>query len=1552
MQDIDNLPAPGHERVPERAAEQDEWAVYRASVQALDTSMGESVVLPQTPPTEQELQALMLKFQTQGTVSGFLEMTAANEVMAKSAAIEFGADAESEGPRESAFNRGEYIVAQQMGTYYEGLSSAMTYIRDYMARNESVQDMIAVLPEADRVKVEELRTKSKMYMLKLSSLMDERVRLFNTRAAIRVLQKQGQLQGAALQTRIDEIIAASGLPDEGKEAVSGGAETMSRYAYTLEESIILHAAGQRKVTDAEGKVTLEDEGFYPQQLYLEILKLRYTQILEMQKDIVRAGRHEGGQVAKEQLDQERKSVMEQMIALTHEIGAYQIRMTGLFTDQNLFAELNVDGAAFSVPGSTDPEVRRRLQEGMQKSKDFHLSQVEGMTETAETAFSPGIFEVVRDAAVSGTIRINEFQTRVLNLIGKLDFGSGIISGPLKDYLSGPMAEAMGWPRDPETGELKASLTAAEREKIAEKLGSLVAILNEFQQNGHMNDVQATTGALRALDATDGVADLEIGHPKEPLPTEAGVIGAADVPVKLAEYQERLGMSREDAVATLHVVLQFKLQEYWGEPNPSMNGGTGFIGAYASMLSKVEHLIGVQLDVAGALFETSQRFYNAATVTAIAAGGTFVALGVIGAGAGPAVGRMALRGPASIARRIWGRTPQTAAVAPRGAPPSMFRRAVYGGAMAFEAYDLYEDIQAWREESERVNEVKGTLEAQLVLAGFTKDGTDSDLYLHPCGAKVRLSAIHEGVDIGRDAQIARTVRSGATLATMFMMGSRLVMGPYGLVLAGVVITVETVINAWEDDSIRDFIANPNTPPWLLSAMGTGPLVERSEYYLLENAASWTLFPTDEKDRVAIRNKMFFAIFNQELARFTPALHREIYSGSMNVEAIDDLYGDDFQSMIMPYVYARLLLLSGTNGTQLSWEQISQGKINSGFFFIPPGVSQVDVRAALREGALFYVQHLREERYLKSMTDVSLLEKELEGDPNNVGIAERLEDARLLLRTLGKAEVFGAEASMASDETVQTNGGTRAEAFLERLRSAASDGNLDDPITLDIAGMPPRFGNRITFSDPDALRRSFSTDQTLLGQLSTIGPLDIEVDIEASTDPLWFRQTLKPLIGSLPITMERLPLLQNRHAATQVLAMLDQPEEVSETASPYALQLKITEGLVRAVSEDRTSSSAYTLDSGIRQYAAFNGRGATSGEGVGIGVDTSRNPEYSNPFAIFNETINLGQGQTGYLATYLYGNPADEGSITVLQRGMANVDIAVPNSQFYGLTTQNIRDEASRRNTTSYLDFRGQPMIMTGADFVRTQPGGRRMLDLGLQEAIARKQAEDNSIREMYRQMRIADQPEVMRIHEEARANPGSWFRLPEHGKSVSYIPDTNANPGFIYMQSPDDSHAPAFGVPAHPDEVQRGVWSHVQIKAKNQAFNMEGDYREVLRTMKVDVMPFNYALATPQGESIYPVQRILLVYGVYGERRNLLQDMERQLDRCYSQMTNDADRRYFLEVLNDLCHKYTRRGTTNEYGSALTSQLFNSVFLDLDLALSQAVSGYRLVIPNERPRRSR
>lgn len=1546
MQDINNLPAAGQEQEPERTPTLDEWVLYRASVDTLDTSIGEPVILPETPPTEQELQALVERFRTQGSVNGFLEMAASNEIMAKSAAIEFAADAEAEGIRTSTFNRGEYIVAQQMGAYYEGLGEAMVYIRDYMARYENIQDMIAVLPEADRARIETLRTQSKTYMLKLSSLMDERVKYFNTRGTIRALQKQGALQGEELQNRISEIVNASGLSDEGKQALLGTPQAMSQYAYTLEKSIILHAAGKKEVTDDQGKVTLEDEGFYPQELYMEILKSRYTQILEMQKEIVRAGRHEGGQVAKEQLDLERRSIMEQMIALTHEIGSYQAQMSGLFTDQNLFNELNVEGAAFSVPGSTDPEVRRRLNEGMTRSKEFHLGQLDAMTSTAQNAFAPGLFERMRDAATLGTITINEFQTKVLDFIGKIDFGTGFISGPLKDYLSGPMAEAMGWPRDPETGELKTRLTAEERQKMADKLGSLVQILNDFQRNGHMNEIQATTGALRALDATEGVADLSIGHPKDPLPVEAELIDAAAVPAKLAEY-ERAGMTKEDAVATLHAVLMLQLHEYWGEPNAAMDGGTGFIGAYAGMLSKVEDLIGVQLDVAGALFETSQRFYNAAGAVAIAAGGTFVVLGVVGAGAGPYILGKAMKVPGAIARRIWGRAPNQP-VTPRGAPPSMFRRAVWTGAMAFEVYDLYQDIEAWREQDERVNQVKGDLEAQLVRAGFARDAAEPDLYVHPSGMKVRLSAIHEGVETGRTTQIARTVRSGATLTTMFLMGARTVAGPAGLVLTGVAVAVEGVITGWENDKIRDFLANPNTPPWLLAAKGTQALTQRSEYYMLENAASFTLFPTEEKDRIAVRNKMFFTIFNQELAGFTPNLYREIYAGSMNIEAIDTLYEEDFQSMILPYVYARLLMRSGTNGPRLTWEQISQGRINSGYFFIPPGVSNVDVRAALRESALFYVQHLREKRYLEATTAVSLLEKELEQNPNDAGTRSRLEDAKALVEYLGKEKVFGVPVSNVNDETVRQNGGTRAALLLERISDAADAGRLGRPMTLDISGMSASLENTANFSDPAAMLRMFTTDQATLAQISAIGPMDIENDIEASTDPLWFRQTLKPLIGSLPITLARLPLLQHRHAVEQVMAALDQPEAVSETASPYALQIKITEGIVRAVSEDRGRQPRFTVG-GDESTLTYRGEGSSNAD-FGIGDTVRRDPRFaaSNAFATFYEEVDLGGGQKGYLQTYLYGNPADESSISVLQRGMAHVDIAVPNANFYGLSTTNIRNEAARNRQSTYFDFRGQPTIMTAADFASKQPGGRHMLDLAMSEAQARKQAHDDAIREMYRRMRIDNRPEEMAAHETARNTPGTWVRLPEYGKHVCYIPEGNANTGFIYMRSPDDSHQPAFQLPPDPDEVRPPDTSPITVKVGGRSIRLEGDYREKLPTMDISPTGFNYALATPQGESAFPIQRILMVYGVYGrERMRLLPDMERELMRAYRQMTNDTDRRYFLQTMNDLCHKYTRRGTTQEYGSTLTSQLFNKMFLDLDLAMSQGVSGYRLVIPNAR-----
>ncbi len=1249
-------------------------------VQALDRSLGLPIIVPENP-SDAQLLSIVEPVNSRSSVNGFTELMTANEIVYKRKAIQHAADLESDELRNQAFKSEEYIVANQLGTYFEGVEASVRYMSDSLRGHSSYSDIVAALPADAQTRIAGQRVQASLYISSLTRRLDERVAFANARKLQFSIAKNPDDE--TLKTQLTAVLQHPALSPESKSALEPGSKTAALWTAALDKNILRTLEGTQTVDGV-------DAGFLPQHIYIEILQARYTQLLEEQKRLVRGKAHqrEGGQETLDLLSQEREGIMGELISYTNELGRYHLRLSQLFVTQNLFQDVDVAGAWMSPEGATPRLEKEKAAEGLASEKEFHLSALDGMVNTATNEFTPGLFETLRDGIANSTVTSTELALRIMSILKIADFGTGAISGRVKEYLAGPIAEAMGWPRDPETGNLKdpKDLTQAERDAMTAKVGQLRQVMITFQAQSGSSKIAETTQAIRALDATEGVGAFAIGNIKEPIPLESRPITAGDIPAKLAEYEKLLG-SREDAVATLQAVLFQQLQAQWGALDDTGKAGTGFVGSYASMLSEFERIIGVQLDLSGAAFSISQRYFNVAKIVALGTAGIAIsnlfAGGIVAKTAVRTAGR-AVRAPVQMARRlILGRSPAQQIAMKEGPRATGVQRALWAGAVAYEAYNVYENVNEIQRDNERIRETKGQIEAELIKAGFTKVGT-LDVYEHPLGPRVSLREINEGVDQQRAIQYARTGVAAAELGATLFMGARLLIGRAGLVFAAVAITVESGITSYQSQAARDFLSNPDTPPWLIAALGTQKLVKQSEYDMLVNSSSWNfIFTSSEQTKNEVRKRMYFSVFTQELGGFAPELLREIFAGRQNVGEMDAVYERDFQSLVMPYAMTRLFRMAQAKGSSATWEQVSEGKVDRGWVVFPPDLTHTEIRQALRESAVFYVQHLREKRYTEMLASEALLRKQLETDPNNTGLRTRLADAQALLRVLGDQEVLGSRVGsvLTVDNAGSLNGKTRAEVLLGLLNERSQKGNslvLED---LDLPGIK----GRADFDTTRAFLSQFVLDPVVRTNTERVQPLTTQ-DPEGRIYPAWndwsgnFNRLFR-----LPTGLDEGHMnLMTNHAANNVWQGVDRSANFGDSMSDGEARNKITQGAIAYV--DRHIASFGLRKNDALSESLYGGQipvfGSLDGADQNQLLKSISTPNAGDPaFSLSNvrgvivngERIDA-NGHNVVLVTFIYGQP---GSMYFLQNGAATS--ATSRSRGYSAGNSMAYDERTFRTT---------------------------------------------------------------------------------------------------------------------------------------------------------------------------------------------------------------------------------------------------------------------------------
>lgn len=1508
-------------QAPAENRETPQWIEFRQEVAAFGEALGPRPPLPENA-TDLQLQGLLNASRARVSISNFNELNRGREILFRSTAIRHAADMEDPQNR-NRFNRESYIVSAQAATYCEDLSNITEFIANSMRNYELYQDVIVTLPQAKRTQLEGKRAQSVLFLRALRAATNERVAFANARNAYLMLAaERAKPEGQRDNNKILQLTTAR---DEAMDKLSPASRAVlmenptpaqlnaiRTQATNLERKIIGIAAGTERVQGV-------DAGWLPTYLYLDVLEARYTQIQDEQKAIILANRHleEGGGRAMEILNRERAAVMGQMVAYTQDLSSYQLRMAQLNSTQNLFTRWNVEDAQPS-PGPTPPEVRADINRSIIAQRDFHLGRIEAVTTQANVEFRGGVLsrEQLRDALVNQVVtaaNISSWISRILTLGGRVDIGNR-----MQGFLAGPICEALNWPKNPD-GTYKTRLTQAEADAISDRLGHLNQLVQNFNRNNNGAQIRDTVAAIKAIDPTEAVSNERVGQVREPLP--AGPITAAQVPAKLAELQRQYG-NREDAVTTLQAVLLQQLNSQWGTLNADNKSGTGFIGQYATMLTEIERMIGVQLDVAGACLEMERNMLTAARNIIIGVGTSPIFMWAAGTTAGLTVFSRTVR------RALWA----TATAPVRGGVALMkyeareirratpFQRVGWGAGLAVEAYATYQAYQDIQQENVRLNDVKGQIAAQLVLAGFTKQGNE-DVYTHACGSRIRLSELNMNLDQQRYAAYTRFGTRALGLGSMLLMGPRLAMGPAGWALIGIQVTVEAGITSWENQSARRLIANPNTPPWLLTALGTSRLVNRSEYDMLLNSSSWNfLFGSTDQEKKTVREKMYFTMFTQELGSASPELLREITAGSRNIQEIDGIFNGDFKTMLMPFLAVRLFQRARARGNGISWEAVRDGRADRGIMVIPPDITNLEIREAMRELGVLYVQHLREKRLINLLARRRAQEAEVAAAPADQQKRDRLADTNHLLALMANETVLGQPLSALTQAQIDGNNGkTRAQLLMETIygqvngNPAAPNFRLNQAAVANIQGLPASLMNGIDFGSADTILNTAVTDQAQLTNLRRVGPLTTD-EPAGRIFPAWndWGGNARRLL-ELPIGVpDGWQVNSARTAANFVSRDVQGMEPLADNASLEAARDRITEASIRLFERNnrrftRDNRLAATLYGGERRippvFTNLNPRLQGNVARTQALMRQGRRPDQDGAFAfenvraVFIESETTTSGHDTVLFTFVYGDlqaiGLRETRVYVLQRAVASAANGRDSSMTSGRTVA--FNESGFRQQRGGGDILNQTLRTLQQDEFERQRAAHEAAEEAERERPAREAAA-NAERLRVERETAARNERIRRAMEQVRANPNTYvsvenangvgsrfvMRYTDQGRDqiVSIAPYRMADEGAAFRPEPS----------GRMDDARLTASVNIDGRDLNIPWNFMnnrdvswGDARFYLRI-----------LTTPHpGEGDMPFERIMSMIPHFDRLRY---DVRGNLRTLYGQATDKEGFLYYLIML--------------------------------------------------------
>ena len=598
----------------------------------------QKVVGPEQKPLPDKLdEKALIELQSSNIrdngFENFNEQFRNNELIYRRAALQREARFTSEkNPSEESTN--ELIVANQAATYHEYFQSTVNHVlgvlRDYEAMRKDMPNIPASLQKDER--------KMEIYIDGLSSALSDRVAFANVLLLdAQIAQSTGNAK-ISLQKKRD--ILASELTAVSRDAVDSNTDAKWRRGNALNQRIIDLLSGDHGIQGLE-------EGFLPQKLYIDILKIKYKKMLEEQKAIARdpnliKARHrlerlqlkhksakegmgeftqkdeedlatvrrqiEDRNAESDSLADQRAEVTDELLSLTDTLADYQIDQAELATIQNQFGE-NVDltSAADPRPDTTPDFIKVAIDKNVELRSNHHADTMTSMLNNVEeNLLKPGFKEHVEDFSnKEGRKLVQDVAKAISKFVTIPVPEAGGLKEYMQDALTEPLDTALGWP--PGVDNLD-ELPSAERKKVEEnirkKAKSVLDAINEFDR-GTITRMKETVAVVKDMPPASTFVGEKI----------------SDQNIERVTPENKDDLIKKYGGASVYAALFDQMEEDFG----SAEEGTGFLGEYGGFLHKINDNIDVHIDVGEALQKISSSYGG------IARGLLLTALALLGAG---------------------------------------------------------------------------------------------------------------------------------------------------------------------------------------------------------------------------------------------------------------------------------------------------------------------------------------------------------------------------------------------------------------------------------------------------------------------------------------------------------------------------------------------------------------------------------------------------------------------------------------------------------------------------------------------------------------------------------------------------------------------------------------------------------------------------------------------------------------------------------------------------------------------------------------------------------
>jgi len=596
----------------------------------------QKVVGPEQKPLPDEMdEKTLIELQSKNirdnSFENFNEQFRNNELIYRRAALQRGARfANEKDPSEESTN--ELIAANQAAVYHEYFQSTVNHVLGVLLDYEAMRKDIHIIPPS----LQKEERKMEVYIDALQGALSERVAFANVLLLdAQIAQSTGNAK-VALQKKRDMF--ALGLTEVSQEAVNSDTDAKWRRGNALNQRIIDILSGNHGIQGLE-------KGFLPQKLYIDLLKIRFKELLERQKAIARDPNNIKAKSRLEQLQLKHKlaeegtgeftekdekdlvfvqnqlqdknkesdrlangrsDVIDEMISLTDTLAEYQLDQAELATIQNQFGEkIDLTGAADPRSDTTPDFIKEAIDENIELRSNHHAVTMTSMLDSVEeNLLDPGLKVHIEDFSNK---KGREIVRKVAKSISKFVTIPVPEAGGMKEYMQDALTksldESLGWPPGKDNWE---DLTPKEQENVQKKAKSVLDAIEEFDKST-ITRMRETVTVVKEMPPASTFVGEEI---PDPLPNIGRIT-----------QKNKDDLIEKHGGAIVYAALFDQMEEDFG----SAESGKGFLGEYAGFLHKINDNIDTHIDVGAALQKISSSYGS------VAKGLLLAALAILGVG---------------------------------------------------------------------------------------------------------------------------------------------------------------------------------------------------------------------------------------------------------------------------------------------------------------------------------------------------------------------------------------------------------------------------------------------------------------------------------------------------------------------------------------------------------------------------------------------------------------------------------------------------------------------------------------------------------------------------------------------------------------------------------------------------------------------------------------------------------------------------------------------------------------------------------------------------------